>query len=264
MVKTRVHDLAAEFGVAPEQLAQHAQGHEHLRAEPPVGSGERPGLRRPGALGTGKAAQRGRAGREEGPPQGSQGGARAGRRRGKALEAAADRGRSGPGRGPGSGREGRGDGGAGVGAPGHPRARGGRPDPDSRGAGPGPVQGSAARAAGDRGIETVQEEPVNGGAPDARPSGHRPRAPPAHRSSRRGCSGPPLRRRGDPSRSSAAAPPPVHPVRSPSRQEVHRGPAVARLSVRAATATPRRFGPSGPTPRRVAAGSGERKASARR
>ena len=61
MVKTRVHDLAAEFGVAPEQLLRHAQGHEHLRAQPPVRPGERPGVGGPGALGAREAEERRRA-----------------------------------------------------------------------------------------------------------------------------------------------------------------------------------------------------------
>ena len=60
--------------------SEHAQGHEHLRAQPHVGPGERPGVRRPRALGAREAQERRRAHRQEGPPQGGQGRGRRRRR----------------------------------------------------------------------------------------------------------------------------------------------------------------------------------------
>ena len=60
---------------------EHAQGHEHLRAQPHVGPGERPGVGGAGALGAREAQARRRAGAQEGSPQGGEsGGACPGRR----------------------------------------------------------------------------------------------------------------------------------------------------------------------------------------
>ena len=89
MVKTRVHDLAAEFGVAPEQLLSMLKDmnifvRSHLSAlETDQVSAVRVRWERE------KRKQRRGAGRQEGPPQGGQGGACPGAGRGASRPSAA-------------------------------------------------------------------------------------------------------------------------------------------------------------------------------
>ena len=73
MVKTRVHDLAAEFGVAPEQLLSMLKDMNiFVRSHLSALEGDQVS-RHPGALGAREAEERRRAHRQEGPPQGGQG-----------------------------------------------------------------------------------------------------------------------------------------------------------------------------------------------
>ncbi len=77
MVKTRVHDLAAEFGVPAEQLLAMLKDMNIFVRSHMSGPGGRPGVRGPGPLGARKAEARRGAGAQEDPAQGGQGGARA-------------------------------------------------------------------------------------------------------------------------------------------------------------------------------------------
>ena len=77
MVKSRVHDLAAEFGCSSGTAHGHAARDEHLRPESPVRSRAGPGVCRARPVGARKAQSRRGASTEAEPSQGRRGAAAA-------------------------------------------------------------------------------------------------------------------------------------------------------------------------------------------
>ena len=165
MVKTRVHDLAAEFGVAPEQLLSMLKDmnifvRSHLSAlEGDQVSAIRVRWEREKRKSADEpAAKKGRRKAVKAEPAASA-------RRGQAHQAPAHGRRSGSGRGPGAGGEGRGAGGA----------RAGAPDRRARGAGADASRSRSAPARCSRTSRRVPVEPKTTAAPAERGPRPRPR-----------------------------------------------------------------------------------------